>query len=761
MRYYRYGCLRKGIFKIILFNVRKVKKVFRLKGKMKLIEIITTALLLAVLPFTLVSSEKEKNNIQEYMIQIKEEWIDTIKIEAPRFGFRYKRKLVSNIFLFEEDLKPSDQPANVFHPDMKAFKEFFAKKILHVKKREKVIVKYYPWRNGSLSQSQTTFGRWILRPRTSAHSKQCWPYYGMDVQEAWSLGYTGVGVRVAVVDIGVEMEHPDLTKNLDKNFSYSFVDGDHSDVNPQRFQSYWETEEITSHGTMAAGLIAGEFGNNHCSSGIAFDSKLAALKVFRLEENPTAWAVEGFAFSVEHIPSAISYENDGIDIYSCSFNLHNKFKSATPEMRAALEEGAKKGRKGKGSVYVFSAGNNKGPVYDCNMEALANSIYTITISSVGANGSKPAYAIPCACTLASTYGEFNTHEGSKTLESTTHGGKCDNFMGTSASAALASGIFALALQANSDLTMRDLQYITILSSSFESLQHTGRRKRNAAGQQYDPYFGFGLINATSMVLKAKTWKTVSSQNEQTVHESDSKMRFISEDTLVISLRLDSCEKEENCIRFLEHVQVSLKYNTKKEPLFDIVLCSPSKTCSYLLNRKSHVRHKTADALRRRVYRNWNFTSVHFWGENPTGRWLLLFRKGKEPKTRHLLQFKSAVLTLFGTSVDTLGTNYVKSIQNDTWLPNDTEWYNTVAENTSKDLSDTVVDEVFNNEEKKSENQNDYMYWVWVVIIFVVLTVCVIITLVVRYIYMYMKQKIILALNIVNASGALYPRFPRP
>ncbi|XP_053383020.1 neuroendocrine convertase 2-like [Mercenaria mercenaria] len=622
---------------------------------------------------------------------------------------------------------------------MKAFKQFFAKKILLVKKREKVIVKYYPWRNGSLSQPKTTFGRWILRPRKSAHSKICWPYYGMDVQEAWSLGYTGVGVRVAVVDIGVEMEHPDLKQNLDKNFSYSFVDRNHSDVNPQRFPSYWETEEITSHGTMAAGLIAGEFGNNHCSSGIAFDAKLAALKVFRLEKNPIAWAVEGFAFSVEHIPAAIAYEKDGIDIYSCSFNLHNKFKSATPEMRDALEKGAKKGRKGKGSVYVFSAGNNKGPVYDCNMEALANSIYTITISSVGANGSKPAYAIPCACTLASTYGEYNTHGGSKKLESTTHGGKCDNFMGTSASAALASGIFALALQANSDLTWRDLQYITILSSSFESLQHTGRRKINAAGLQYDPYFGFGLINATLMVLKAETWKTVSPQNKQTVHESDSKkMRFIPEDTLFISLRLDNCEKEENCIKFLEHVQVSLKYNTKKEPLLDIILCSPSKTCSYLLNRKTHVQHKAykADALKRRVTRNWNFTSVHFWGENPTGRWLLFFRKGatkgNESKTRHLLQFKSAVLTLFGTSVETLGANYVKSIQNESWLPNDTEWYKTAAGNILKDLSDTVVDEVFNYEKEMTKNQNDYMFWILLIVhISIIFTACALIALI-RY-----------------------------
>ena len=36
----------------------------------------------------------------------------------------------------------------------------------------------------------------------------------MNVKSAWRAGYTGKGVLVAVVDDGVNMNHPDLTSNF-------------------------------------------------------------------------------------------------------------------------------------------------------------------------------------------------------------------------------------------------------------------------------------------------------------------------------------------------------------------------------------------------------------------------------------------------------------------------------------------------------------------------------------------------------------------
>lgn len=47
----------------------------------------------------------------------------------------------------------------------------------------------------------------------------CYPYYDPDVEAAWSIGYTGKGVTVAVVDNGIDYTNTDLKLNLASLFS--------------------------------------------------------------------------------------------------------------------------------------------------------------------------------------------------------------------------------------------------------------------------------------------------------------------------------------------------------------------------------------------------------------------------------------------------------------------------------------------------------------------------------------------------------------
>ncbi|MCI3987681.1 S8 family serine peptidase, partial [Bacillus vallismortis] len=51
------------------------------------------------------------------------------------------------------------------------------------------------------------------------------PYIGAN--EAWDLGYTGKGVKVAIIDTGVEYNHHDLKKNFGQYKGYDFVDNDY------------------------------------------------------------------------------------------------------------------------------------------------------------------------------------------------------------------------------------------------------------------------------------------------------------------------------------------------------------------------------------------------------------------------------------------------------------------------------------------------------------------------------------------------------
>ena len=63
------------------------------------------------------------------------------------------------------------------------------------------------------------------------------------------------------------------------------------------------------------------------------------------------------------------------------------------------------GRLGKGSIFVFAAGNG-GRVHDnCAYNGYANSIFTITVAGVNRNGSIPGYAERCSAIMACAYSQ--------------------------------------------------------------------------------------------------------------------------------------------------------------------------------------------------------------------------------------------------------------------------------------------------------------------------------------------------------------------
>jgi subtilisin family serine protease len=70
--------------------------------------------------------------------------------------------------------------------------------------------------------------------------------------------------------------------------------------------------------------------------------------------------------------------------------------------------------------------------------------------------------------------------------------------GTSASAPLAAGIIALALQANPALNWRDVQHLTVRCAHAANLRATDWAV-NALGRNYSHSFGYGLMDASCMV----------------------------------------------------------------------------------------------------------------------------------------------------------------------------------------------------------------------------------------------------------------------
>ncbi|MFJ9892194.1 S8 family peptidase [Streptomyces sp. NPDC091280] len=83
--------------------------------------------------------------------------------------------------------------------------------------------------------------------------------------KAWAAGYTGKGVRIAVLDTGVDADHPDLKTQV---------------VEAKNFSTSPDTEDRVGHGTHVASIAAGTGAKSHGKyKGVAPDAKILSGKV--------------------------------------------------------------------------------------------------------------------------------------------------------------------------------------------------------------------------------------------------------------------------------------------------------------------------------------------------------------------------------------------------------------------------------------------------------------------------------------------------
>uniref|UniRef100_A0A672YAN0 Neuroendocrine convertase 1 n=1 Tax=Sphaeramia orbicularis TaxID=375764 RepID=A0A672YAN0_9TELE len=216
--------------------------------------------------------------------------------------------------------------------------------------------------------------------------------------------------------------------------------------------------------------------------------------------------------------------------------------------------------------------------------------------------------------------------------------------GTSASAPLAAGIFALALEQNPDLTWRDLQHIVVWTSEYDPLANNPGWKRNGAGLMVNSRFGFGLLNAKALVDLADpvTWKHVPEKKQCIVRDDSFQPRELkAAGEITIEIPTKACAGQENAVRSLEHVQVEASIEYTRRGDLHITLTSPAGTNTVLLAERE--RDTSSNG-----FRNWDFMSVHTWGEDPAGTWTLKITdtSGRMENEGRILNWK---LILHGTS----------------------------------------------------------------------------------------------------------------
>ncbi|TRY60185.1 hypothetical protein DNTS_003795 [Danionella cerebrum] len=465
---------------------------------------------------------------------------------------------------------------------------------------------------------------WYIHCNDNIHNCQS----DMNIVGAWKRGYTGKDVVVTILDDGIERNHPDLIQNYDNDASYD-VNGNDIDPMPR-----YDASNENKHGTRCAGEVAASANNSHCTVGIAYNAKIGGV---RMLDGDVTDMVEA---------KSLSLNPQHIDIYSASWGPDDDGKTVDGPAslaRQAFENGIRLGRKGRGSIFVWASGNGGRSRDHCSCDGYTNSIYTISISSTAESGRKPWYLEECSSTLTTTYSSGENYD--RKIITTDLRQRCtDSHTGTSASAPMAAGIIALALEANSFLTWRDVQHIIVKTSRAGHLSAPDW-KTNAAGYNVSHLYGFGLMDAEAMVKEAEHWKQVPQQHI-CVENADKQIRTIRPEHVVRSVyKATGCTDNANHhVIYLEHVVVRITITHPRRGDLSINLTSPSGTKSQLLANRLFDHSMEG-------FKNWEFMTTHCWGEKAAGDWILeiydspsQLRSQKAPG-----KLKEWSLVLYGTS----------------------------------------------------------------------------------------------------------------
>lgn len=394
---------------------------------------------------------------------------------------------------------------------------------------------------------------------------------------------------IAIVDDGLEIAHPDLSPNVATGQSWDYLDGD---VDPTPFAA-------DPHGTACAGVAAAR-DNGFGVVGAAPRAMLVGHRLLGAESDLNE-------------AGALTRNGQFIDIYSNSWGPQDdglRLEGPGPLTEAALQSGVINGRGGLGSIYVWAGGNGRAAGDDCNYDGYANSRYTIAVAASRDFGDQAPYSEPGACLLVNapsnggSWGIVTTDVSGTTGYN--GGDYTDAFGGTSAAAPLVSGIVALVLQRNPDLSWRDVQHL-LVSTADRNDPADADWRQNGAGRWINHKYGFGRVDARRAVGVAATWPKTWA--EQTVEYSQMVSLTIPDDDPVgVGASITVPDQMR-----VEYVEVIFDAAHTYRGDLRVTLTSPSGTESILADlHEDFTDH----------YVSWRFGSVREFGERSRGTWRL-------------------------------------------------------------------------------------------------------------------------------------------
>lgn len=288
------------------------------------------------------------------------------------------------------------------------------------------------------------------------------PGIDIDASSAWNYS-TGKGVTIAIYDTGVEKTHPDLAPNIHP-LCY--------DVPTDRPTSYIYAD----HGTHCAGIAAAVRNNGRFGAGVAPDASIMVVSnYFGLDFPPIVGKIaKGLDWA---------YQN-GADIIS------NSWGGCTPHLMLdiAIDSVLTRGRGGKGTILVFSAGNTEsGQV----LYPACSDPRILAVGSLQSNGQR--------ATAMNHGDDLDVVAPGVSIYSTLPEASSGFKSGTSMAAPHVAGIAALILQRNPELTVQQVNDIIEFTTTKVGPLSYGTNSARPNGT-WNPEYGYGLVNALNALL---------------------------------------------------------------------------------------------------------------------------------------------------------------------------------------------------------------------------------------------------------------------
>lgn len=318
----------------------------------------------------------------------------------------------------------------------------------------------------------------------------------VNIEKAWART-KGKGVTIAIIDDGVEIDHPEFAGRVVHPFDATL---NSNDPRPKTADD--------KHGTACAGMACAA-GLPNGASGTAPE---ATLMPVRLRSGLGSMAeTNAFVWAADH----------GADVISCSWGpndgkwwepmdpVHNRFTGLPDSTRLAMEYALTKGRGGKGCVILFAAGNGN---ENTKNDGYATYPGVIAVAACNDTGKRSVYSdFGDSVWLCFPSGDFGwppfqhpdpLSEGVRTTDRLGQTGYEDgnytnSFGGTSAACPGAAGVVALMLSVNPALTPPQVK--ELLRQSCVRIDIAGGQY-NADG--HSKFYGYGRIDAGLAVENA-------------------------------------------------------------------------------------------------------------------------------------------------------------------------------------------------------------------------------------------------------------------